>query len=950
MKIGGPLIILLLLVQTAQSQRFGGNPPSLKWMQIRTDTVQVIFPVGLDSLGQRVAGLTHYLNRKTGYSIGPETRKISIVLQNQTTLSNGYVGLAPWRSEFYLTPIQNSLQLGSLPWVDQLAIHEYRHVQQYTNFRKGVARFAWFVAGEQGQGLMNALTVPDWFFEGDAVFQETAVTLQGRGRLPDFFNGYRSIWQEGRHYSYQKLRNGSYRHLVPSHYPLGYMLVAYGRERYGPSFWKQVTSDAVRLRPFFYPLQGAVRKHSGESFEQFTQNAFRLFRDSSLQDSKTPEIITTPDKRFVKNYEYPLALGPDSILVLKETYRHIPAWYLVNAKGEQRLRTRDIAVDGFHAQRNGKLIYTAWRPGLRWSWQDFSDIRIWDMKEDRQRRITTRSRYFSPDLSPDESQVVAVDVRKDGSSRLHLLSPENGSLIREFENPEGYFHTYPCFSQDGKGIYTAVRNQTGQMAIIRVEKDLGQSRVLVPFSYRPISFLRVRGKYLLFTASYNRKDVVWAFDESDGGIIELSGSYTGLYMADLDTVDRKLAFSIFRADGMMLAREPFLERNRRSPAQWASDPADLYAMGALLQERASVVYPVDGTHPWQVNGAKYPVKSYRSSTRLFNFHSWRPWYEQPNWTLSAFSENVLNTFRSDLYYNYNQNEGFHKFGFNGTYGGWFPWVTGGVSYTIDRFVSDGPLNSNISRQFQWNEFNANLGLRVPLNFSGGRHYRFLTVASSFNTQQLDFQQTSSGKPENQGYQYIQSSLTWSMQVQQARQHIFPRFAHAIRLQYRAGVADLKSTQFLASADLYLPGLHMTHNLVLNGSWQSRDTLGQYFFTNNFARSRGYPGVDFPRMGRVSANYHFPLFYPDWGFGNILYFLRLRANVYYDYSAVKSLRSGISTPLRSTGMELYFDTRLWNQQPISFGIRYARLLDADAFQNQPGANQWEFILPLNLIPN
>jgi hypothetical protein len=143
---------------------------------------------------------------------------------------------------------------------------------------------------------------------------------------------------------------------------------------------------------------------------------------------------------------------------------------------------------------------------------------------------------------------------------------------------------------------------------------------------------------------------------------------------------------------------------------------------------------------------------------------------------------------------------------------------------------------------------------------------------------------------------------------------------------------------------------MTHNLVLNGSWQSRDTLGQYFFTNNFALSRGYPGVDFPRMGKLAANYHVPLLYPDWGFGNILYFLRVRANVYFDYSAVKSLRTGVSTPLRSTGMELFFDTRLWNQQPVSFGIRYARLLDANAFQSRPSANQWEFILPINLIPN
>ena len=137
--------------------------------------------------------------------------------------------------------------------------------------------------------------------------------------------------------------------------------------------------------------------------------------------------------------------------------------------------------------------------------------------------------------------------------------------------------------------------------------------------------------------------------------------------------------------------------------------------------------------------------------------------------------------------------------------------------------------------------------------------------------------------------------------------------------------------------------------MLNGSYQSRDTLGEYFFTNNFALARGYPGLDFPRMWKWGLNYHFTIAYPDWGFGQILYFLRLRANVFYDNTKVKSLRTGIITPLRSVGSEMYFDVKLWNQQALSLGLRYSRLLDVDKYPNTISANQWEFIIPLNLIP-
>ncbi len=113
-------------------------------------------------------------------TIGDQQRKINIVLQNQTTISNGYVGLGPFRSEFYMTPDQNSFDLGSLPWPDQLTIHEYRHVEQYNNFNVGLSKAMRTLFGEEGQALANNAAIPNWFYEGDAVFNETNLSRQGR--------------------------------------------------------------------------------------------------------------------------------------------------------------------------------------------------------------------------------------------------------------------------------------------------------------------------------------------------------------------------------------------------------------------------------------------------------------------------------------------------------------------------------------------------------------------------------------------------------------------------------------------------------------------------------------------------------------------------------------------------------------------------------------------------
>jgi hypothetical protein len=47
-------------VVICQCQQFGGEPASVKWKQLNTDTLRVIFPTGLNSVAKRIATL---LNR-----------------------------------------------------------------------------------------------------------------------------------------------------------------------------------------------------------------------------------------------------------------------------------------------------------------------------------------------------------------------------------------------------------------------------------------------------------------------------------------------------------------------------------------------------------------------------------------------------------------------------------------------------------------------------------------------------------------------------------------------------------------------------------------------------------------------------------------------------------------------------------------------------------------------
>lgn len=158
-------LLSFVFVYTLQlsAQRFGGNPSNQRWKQIDTDTVRVIFPEGNEKQAQKIAGIVHRLQQNNFNSLGAELRKVSMVLQHRSLLSNAYVGLAPFRSEFYTTAPQSAFELGAFDWVSNLAIHEYRHVQQYGNFNKGFSKLASVILGEEGQAVANAASIPDWF-------------------------------------------------------------------------------------------------------------------------------------------------------------------------------------------------------------------------------------------------------------------------------------------------------------------------------------------------------------------------------------------------------------------------------------------------------------------------------------------------------------------------------------------------------------------------------------------------------------------------------------------------------------------------------------------------------------------------------------------------------------------------------------------------------------------
>ncbi len=960
--------LILFLSTGLYAQQFGGNPPSLKWRQINTDTARVIFPAGLDSVAQQVAAIVHRLSGTTLPTIGRHQQKIDIVLQNQTIISNGYVALAPFRSEFQITPEQNSFDLGSLPWPKLLAIHEYRHVQQYNNFRVGLSGAFYTLFGEGGQALANSLAIPNWFWEGDAVFQETLVSDQGRGRQPFFFNSYRSLWGGNKNYSWMKLRNGSYRDYVPDHYPLGYMLVAYGREKFGETFWRNVAHDAASFKGLFYPLQKAIQKYAGVSFPAFRQDALDYFHHQALDIISPSDVFPHPElpasiddsfarthKHFVADEEFPHYIGTDSLLYMQSSYKQIPAFVIRDLKRgtESSVGVRAISLDNYFSYNAGRVVYAAYENDPRWGWRDYSVIHVLDPMTGQDRKITHGTRYFSPDISPDGQQIVTVLESTDGGCELHILNSGTGKLERRLPNKDSLFYTYPKFCTKDR-IISAVRNNLGMMSLVLINAGNGTARYLLPFSFQTIGFPSVKEDTIWFSASRDGKDRVYALigalsnvfsNKADGipagqlsRLFEVAtsnpGPSTGQY--EFEAGAARYAWNTFTAVGYRVDTASY------GGLAFHSIPMDLWIRSLPVQGIDSLYGRSAGLLD-RIATRDFPEKKYPASFHLINIHSWRPYINDPDYTFSLASENVLNTLESELFVTYNRNEGYKQVGADATYGALYPWIDAGWDYTFDR-------NALLRNQkVFWNETEARTGLSVPLNFTRNRTYTSLQFGSDIVYNQRYYTGLYKDSFNTRGFAYVDPYVSFSHQSQQAQQQILPRFAQVLDLSFNTAVTSLTAHQFLASGFLYLPGVAYTHSLLLTAAFQQHDTLTNARFSNNFPFSRGYTAENFYKMWRLSANYQLPLLYPDWGFGDIIYFLRVRANVYYDYTkAMDFFTNGqpYNGLFRSYGTEIYFDTKWWNQLPISLGIRYSRLVDADL--EGRGPNQWELILPLNIL--
>ena len=87
------LLVASLSLEVCGQTVLDNNPPRLKWRQVNTPNFRVLFPTGFDQQAQRVANTLEHIHKAEARTLGSVPRKISVVLQNQSSVSNGFVSI-----------------------------------------------------------------------------------------------------------------------------------------------------------------------------------------------------------------------------------------------------------------------------------------------------------------------------------------------------------------------------------------------------------------------------------------------------------------------------------------------------------------------------------------------------------------------------------------------------------------------------------------------------------------------------------------------------------------------------------------------------------------------------------------------------------------------------------------------------------------------------------------
>ena len=939
--------ILFLVITSANFFAFGQyfqtgqDPASIRWRYLDTKNFQLIYPGYYESEAQKLAGKLETVYPYGSYTLQHNPRKIPVVLHTRTVRSNGLVAWAPRRSEFFTTPHQS---VYPQDWLEQLALHEFRHVVQINKVNSHLPRWIRMLLGEQGTALFFGLHLPWWLIEGDAVMTETALSSAGRGRLPSFLSEHRAQVVEKGLFSYDKAYFGSYKHYVPNHYQLGYHLAGNIRARYGPSLWEEVFTRAgskpLSLTSTRHVLKSRTGMHTAGIYHSVFDSLKNVWqREDEAWQTVSFEIRTRPAGVYT-SYNHNYWANDSVVYTYKTAFDEVPSLVAIDSHGNER----KIVVPGTIFQESVGFsgewaIWSERIPDLRWQHSGSSLIRMYHISKRRFHEIKPELKAFSPALSPDQLRLAVVETDNTNRYYLSVYGVAGGGLIHRFQTPENEYLLSPVWISNTRLALVVLTGSGKRLAT--ADTRTGEISLLLNKESGDIRHLHAAGEWLYYIASWSGKNSLYRIHLTTRQVEQVYEPRFGVDSPALSPDGRTILMSDYTSDGFRLIEIPLLP-DRHLPLREVM-PGRYLLAEALAEQEPGVVVFADST-------TSYPSGKYHKGSHLFNFHSWAPLFVDPGDYqflpgVSLMSQNLLGTTETILGYDWDAAERTGRFTARHSFQGWYPVIDLRLTYG-NRASDYGLIRTLVNQQgvvvgqdtlmqrYTWQETQAEATIRQPLRLDKGRFNRMLQPEVRYGFNHYKGNRSAPDNFRGGNFHFLSYRLYFHQLLRQSYLDMYPDFGVVLDATYRHSPGGSLQTGELAALQsvLYLPGIHKNHGLRLYGGSQTKTHAGAVGFSDVVRYARGWGRIATTGILTGGADYKLPLGYPDVNLFGVLYIRRLQAVLFGDYTRLTgqlyqqgNTMGTFTKEITSVGTELTANVNLIRfYAPSTAGIRASYL--------------------------
>lgn len=893
------------------------SSPSIHWKTISNDQVQVIYPDYLGIKATYIANLvdhySHFVGKTYGYD---RPDKFTLIVRPEAAEPNGFVTLQPRRSEWYSASTFFPY-VGTSEWYQTLASHEYRHVVQFDHYQNGITRFFYWIMGDFGKELSMFLGVQSWYMEGDAVWSETKYTDAGRGRSPRFLARLKALVLSDKIPTYEQFVNGSYQTDLPNQYVYGFVLISNGTKKFGDDFWAKVSEDTA-IFPHPYRFYSAFEKYSGQSFQDFYNETMNDLRSKWSKDAPP----AGEEKVDYRENFYPYKSGA-ALYSLNSTLD--TQWVLYKDENGKKEKVAELpfveSFTQFHIQ-GSHAVYTEFAVDARYGFKGTSDLILLDLNDGSHKRLTTDLRIYNAHLNESGTKIIATNFTKELTWNVAEFDLQ-GNLLSNFALPEGDLSEAAYL--DETHAVAVVTSNTGHKSLVVLDLLAKKiTKTLLPPSRNLLYGLSVdANKNIFFEAQYKGHTEIFETDSLGGfrqctqSRIQASNAFSDgktLYYSDMDTYGSHLAnmdvsscanFSSNELVDFKYLGENPSDNYNNFPLQAFPEQKDLYTK----------------------NADQYQPEDYGDfDRRLLIPHSWGLLLGRGD-SLGFQTDNYLGTLETHVGFGNDPEEGtgYATFDFDVM-----------KYYPIFQFHGENRRRSiddyDQSTQMDWLENTLGLSMIIPYQKTYGLYALSAGLLLDGSYMNADNYQLNKVATDEKNYFYNSTTefdLMWYKQPVQ-RSIVPPLFlSYLTRYDNAEQPSDSQYSgyRFFQEAKIGVPGVFKEDNLTFIYDSQKQDNSSTAYRFRAFGAtpmsyvfSRGYNYFEVPSYEKVSANYLFPMAYPDFNAYGVYYLRRMYATLFYDSTRVHPTVSA-DTNLDSAGAEVIFESKFFRIIPLNVGLRW-----------------------------